>query len=112
MASPDAKSFGDPARRAALAIPLAIVLFFALNAIVGVVGRSWRVDLTQDRLFTLSEATKKALTSVDEPVTLRLYRSPALIAAAPRLKTYAERVDEMLRTYRDISGGKIVYEAK
>ena len=100
----------DPARRAALAIPLAIVLFFALNAIVGVLGRSARVDLTQDRLYTLSGATRKTLSVIDEPVTLRLYRSPALIAAASSLKIYAERIDGMLRAYRDLSRGKVAYE--
>ncbi len=110
MSGDRASTFGDPARRAILAIPLAIVLFFALNAIVGVAGRSARVDLTQDRLYTLSDATRKALAAIDEPVTLRLYRSPGLIAAAPRLKIYAERVDEMLRTYREISKGKVLYE--
>ena len=105
-----ASSFGYPARRAALAIPVAIMLFFALNAIVGVLGRSSRGDLTQDRLYTLSDVTRKALASIDEPVTLRLYRSPGLIVAAPRLKIYAERVDEMLRTYRELSRGKVIYE--
>lgn len=105
-----ASSFGDPARRAALAIPLAIVLFFALNVIVGVLGRSSRGDLTQDRLYTLSDVTRKTLAALDEPVTLRLYRSPGLVAAAPRLKIYAERVDEMLRTYRELSRGKVIYE--
>ena len=110
MATSTPTTFGDPAKRAALAIPIAIVAFFAFNAIVGVLGRTSRVDLTADRMFTVSDATRKALSLIDEPVTLRLYRSPTLIAAAPRLKIYAERVDEMLRTYRDISKNKVAYE--
>lgn len=110
MANESATNSGDPAKRAVLAIPIAIALFFALNAIVGVLGRTSRVDLTSDRMYTLSDATRKTLAAIDEPVTLRLYRSPALIAAAPRLKIYAERVDEMLRTYRDISKNKVAYE--
>ncbi len=98
------------ARRSLLAIPLAIILFLALNAIVGVIGRAQRIDLTADSRFTVSAATRKTLASIDEPVTLRLYRSPALIDAAPVLKIYADRVDEMLRSYRTISGGKVQYE--
>ncbi len=98
------------ARRAALAVPLAIALFLALNAIVGVLGRNARVDLTQDGLYTVGDATRKILSSIDEPITLRLYRSPQLIASAPVLKTYSERVDEMLRAYASMSNGKVAYE--
>ncbi len=101
---------GRAARRGALSVPLAVLLFFALNAVAANAGRQWRADLTQDGLYTLSGATRKVLAEISEPVTLRLYRSPALMAAAPALKIHAERIDGMLRNYRDLSGGGVIYE--
>lgn len=111
MSAPtESPSTGSVARRVILAIPLAVILFLALNAIIAIAGRSAKIDLTEDRRFTVSDATRKTLAGVTEPVTLRLYRSPGLIANAPILKIYAERVDEMLRAYRDLAHGKLVYE--
>ncbi len=98
----------DAGWRVWLAMGLAVVLFLASNAIVGVAGRTARLDLTQDRLYTLSLATRTLLAGVEEPVTLQLYRSRALMEEAPQLKIYADRVDGLLRAYQQASNGKVV----
>lgn len=110
MSAPVSSSPDGAARRSALAIPLAAALFLALNAIVGVLGRDARVDLTRDGLYTVGAATRSIVGSIGEPITLRLFRSPQLLDSAPALKTYAERVDEMLRAYAGMSKGRLVYE--
>ena len=60
-------------RGGAIAIGIvAIGFFIALN--LGVSALSGvRVDLTQDKLFTLSDGTRNILKSLNRPVTLKLY---------------------------------------
>ena len=46
-----------------------------------------RLDLTQQRLFTISEGTRNTLRAIDEPIDVRVYFSKKLGEAAP---TYAK----------------------
>jgi ABC-type uncharacterized transport system involved in gliding motility auxiliary subunit len=69
-----------------------------------------RLDLTQQRLYTLSPGTERVIASLKEPVTLRLFYSQALGAAAPTYGAYADRVREMLREYANLAHGKIRLE--
>ncbi len=101
------------ANRATLTIAgivLAIILFVALNVVSALVLRSERVDLTEDKLFTITPATERVLAAVDQPVTLRFYQTTALMEAAPRFLVYANRVNELLRTYEERSNGLIRIE--
>jgi ABC-type uncharacterized transport system involved in gliding motility auxiliary subunit len=69
-----------------------------------------RVDLTQSRLYTLSEGTKQVLAGLKEPVTLRLFYSRKLGATVPSYGTFADHVREMLRNYASLSNGKVRVE--
>src|SRR3546814_18806458 len=64
----------DPARLTACALVLLAVLFVAVNVLAAFTLTSQRVDLTADRLYSLSPATQKVLDAIEEPVTLRLDR--------------------------------------
>ncbi|MGE0653671.1 MAG: hypothetical protein AB7P12_18290, partial [Alphaproteobacteria bacterium] len=55
--------------RAIWAAVLAIVLFVSVNIIARGTLVGARVDLTADKLFTLSPGTHKVLGQIDEPVT-------------------------------------------
>jgi ABC-type uncharacterized transport system involved in gliding motility auxiliary subunit len=66
-----------------------------------------RLDLTADKLFTLSQGTHKVLSQIDEPVTLRLYFSTILGKELPGLSKYAGRVKDMIGEYVANSGGKV-----
>jgi len=61
-----------------IGIAVAIGLFVALNAglssLTGV-----RIDLTEDRLYTLSDGTQRILDKMTEPVTFELYVSQRLV---------------------------------
>lgn len=70
-----------------------------------------RLDLTEDRLYTLSHGTLTTLTRIDEPITLRFYYSPQLGAAIPSYGVYAERVRQMLGQYVAAAHGKLHLEA-
>ena len=80
-------------------IVLAVVLFVALNIYGSLSLRGARLDLTQNRQFTLSSGTEQLLAKVQEPITLRFYVSRALRDANPFIGSYGDRVHDLLRTY-------------
>lgn len=88
-------------------VVLAIVLFVSVNVIARGTLIGARLDLTQDKLFTLSPGTHQVLKQIDEPITLRFYFSSELGKQLPQLAKYAGRVRDMLHEYAAESGGKI-----
>ena len=93
--------------RAVWAVALAIVLFVSVNIIARDTLIGARVDLTADKLFTLSPGTHKVLSQIDEPITLRFYFSNELGKGLPALGKYAGRVRDLIKEYAANSGGKI-----
>src|ERR1700723_1449598 len=70
--------------------------------------RGMRVDLTQNRLYTLSRGTQQVLAELKEPVNLYFYFSrEAAAKQAPLLMPYATRVREFLEELAARSNGKI-----
>ena len=88
----------------------AFALFFAVNVGSNQGLRDARLDLTQARLYTLSDGTRNVLKNVQEPITLRFFFSDKLASQAPQLKQYGQRVRELLERYAALSGGKIRLE--
>lgn len=87
-----------------IAIALILVL---VNLIAGLVFKSTRLDMTENKLYTLSDGTRNILAKLDEPITLRLYFSEKMFSGVPRLQSYGLRVKELLDEYSDIAGDKI-----
>ena len=88
-------------------VVLALVLLFAVNILAGRLLGSVRIDLTENRLFTLSEGTRGILAGLEEPVTLRFYLSQRELGRAPGIGSYADRVRALLNEYERLSGGKL-----
>jgi ABC-type uncharacterized transport system involved in gliding motility auxiliary subunit len=86
------------------------IIFVALNIIGNVGLSSARLDLTADKLFTLSDGTRSVLSKIQEPITLRLYYSDRLGKEIPQYGVYATRVREMLREYANAAPGKVRLE--
>ncbi|MGH7013023.1 MAG: GldG family protein [Stellaceae bacterium] len=99
-------------RRAMTLVSLAaaVVLFVAVNVIAGNLLSGMRVDLTQERLYTLSPATRTTLAKIDESITLRLYYSPQLGREIPAYGVFADRVREMLEEYAAVAKGKLILQ--
>ena len=97
----------DRSSRALIGLGLAIVLFFAVNIFSNTAFKSMQLDLTADKLFTLSEGTIRVLASLDESVDIRLFFSRALGDRSPDNARYHNRVRELLLQYAEIAGGKI-----
>jgi len=89
---------------------LLAVLFLAVNLFSNIVFRSAQIDLTQARLFTLSQGTENVLAKIDEPITLKFFYSESLATDFPQVRAYANRVRDLLQEIRDRSHGKIVLE--
>lgn len=95
-------------RRFALLAALAFALMFiGGNLIANSWFRSWRLDLTEDRLYTLSSGAKHTLDALSEPVEFRFYYSRDAAAPFPQVQAYAARVREMLQTFAAQSRGRV-----
>jgi ABC-type uncharacterized transport system involved in gliding motility auxiliary subunit len=71
---------------------------------------SARLDLSQQRLYTLSAGTQRIIAGLTDPITLRLYYSRTLGSRIPAFGNYSDRVREMLREYVSASNGKLKLE--
>lgn len=96
------------ARRFAILAALALfAIFVAANLTANSWFRAWRLDLTENHLYSLSRGTQQTLNQLTEPVELTLYYSRDTAASVPQLQTYASRVREMLQTFQARSHGRV-----
>ncbi len=91
----------------ALGLAITAVLALALIALANVGLRGWRLDLTENRLYTLSPGTHAILNKLDEPVHLYFFYSRETAQGLPSIATYARRVQEMLEEMSEIAGDKV-----
>ncbi len=91
-------------------VAVTVVLFLAINVLSQTVFRSLRLDLTENRLYTLSDGTHQVLAELTEPLTVRFFYSASLAADLPSIRQYAQRVQELLETYAAKADGAITLE--
>jgi ABC-type uncharacterized transport system involved in gliding motility auxiliary subunit len=68
-----------------------------------------RFDLTEEKLYTVSDSTRKVLKKLDTPVTLKLYYTKSSNMPA-FLKTYASRILDLMKEYKQVGGNNIIIE--
>lgn len=84
------------------------ILFLGVVMLSNVGLRGMRLDLTQNRLYTLSSGTQQVLGEIKEPINLYYYFSrDAAAKAAPLVMPYAARVREFLEEVAARSGGMV-----
>lgn len=83
------------------------VLFLALTILSGAAIKGARLDLTEQRLYTLSEGTNNLLGAIEEPITLEFYFSQETSADLPMVRNFARRVQELLDEMATRSGGQL-----
>ena len=93
-----------------LSIIFSIIIFFSINVITNNILSSSRVDFTENKLYSLSDGTNSLLKNLEEPIHIRLFVSSNLVKDVPQLSTYANRVETILKTYSNLSNGKITLE--
>ncbi len=84
------------------------VLFLGIVMLSNLALRGMRLDLTQNRLYTLSPGTHQVLAELKEPINLYFYFSRDVASKqSPLLLPYAARVREFLEEVAARSGGKL-----
>src|ERR1017187_206701 len=93
---------------AGIVVMLAIIV--AVNVITGV--KPVRVDMTQEKAYTLSDGTKAILKKLDTPVKVRFYCTQSETATPETvfLKGYARKVEDLLQEYKQIAGKNLIIE--
>ncbi len=81
--------------------------FLAFNLLAGLGLTNARLDLTEHKLYTLTDGTRQILKDLEAPLELNFFYSDAATQELPVLRTYAKRVEEMLKAYRREAGGQI-----
>ena len=66
-----------------------------------------RLDLTKEKAYTLSKATKDTLTALEEPVVVTAYFTEQLPAP---YSSNARYVRDLLEEFRAVSKGKVAFE--
>ncbi|MDR3460462.1 MAG: Gldg family protein [Verrucomicrobiae bacterium] len=91
-------------------IILMLAIIIAVNVITGV--KPVRVDMTQEKAFTLSEGTRAILKKLDTPVKLRFYctQSDTATPETVYLKDYARKVEDLLHEYKQVAGKNLIIE--
>lgn len=84
--------------------------FFALIAIVVInfIASQWhtRLDLTSEKRYTISQATRKLITSLDAPATITVLLDGDLPAGFKKLQGSTR---DMLQEFKEIGGNNIQY---
>ncbi len=92
---------------------LTIAIVIAVNFLVGGLGfLNGRFDVTEDKLYTLSEGTRNILDRLnpDEPVTIRYYVTTEDRVMPPVLKTHSRTVQDLILEFQKAAKGKIILE--
>ncbi|MCU1716376.1 GldG family protein [Pseudomonas sp. 5P_3.1_Bac2] len=90
-----------------LGLVIIALAFLAFNLFASFGLSGLRLDLTEQKLYTLSSGTEKILHELDQPIELKLFFSDSASKDLPALRTYAKRVTEMLKAYQHEAGDKL-----
>src|SRR5688572_9466866 len=84
------------------------VVIIAANFLIS--AFNLRGDLTEGNVYTLSPGTEAILSRLEEPVRIRFYYTQGGTAVPVGLKTFAQRVEDLLGEYRAASNGRVLIE--
>ena len=86
---------------------LAIVLFLTINLVSAHLLARFKLDLTENRLYSLSEQTVSTLQTLTEQIDLTLFLTRSELLNIPGIGSYASRVEDLLREFERLSKGNI-----
>ncbi|MHA6494300.1 GldG family protein [Pseudomonas borbori] len=88
-------------------LALIALAFLAFNLFSSLSLSGVRLDLTEQKLYTLSAGTEQILAELDAPIELSFFYSDATAKDLPALRNYARRVEEMLKAYQREAGDRL-----
>lgn len=97
--------------RTILAIVFIAITTFSVISIFSNVRNQPKIDVTEQRLYTLSQGSKNIIKKIRQPLTLKLYYTKTAARKGPDqiqfFNNYYEYVKSLLEEYRKVSNGKI-----
>ena len=90
-----------------ISLVLLVGLFLSFVLLNNLLLGKFRLDLTENDLYTLSNGTIRITESLDEPINLYFFYSDKVSEDLTSLRAYAKRVQEMLEEYERIADGNI-----
>lgn len=100
--------------RAFLAIFFVVVIAVSAISLSRNLGKQVRLDITERRLYTLSDGTKEILNSLKQPITLKLfYAKTAALKGPDQIRyynNYYTYVRALLEEYEAQSNGKVILD--
>jgi len=93
----------------AAGLAVLLVIIGAFNLIIA--NLRLRVDLTAEKLYTLSDGSKQVLGKLANNVVLKFYFSTSSAEMPMGLKTYANQVQDLLKEYEIAGKGHVTLEA-
>lgn len=91
----------------ATALVVLAALFLGVIAASTFLFRGARLDLTENKLYTIAPGTKNMLAKLDEPINLYFFFSQEPSRELPALRAYAQRVRELLEEMEQRADGKL-----
>jgi ABC-2 type transport system permease protein len=85
-------------------LPITLIILIAINWAASLFHA--RIDLTNEKRFTLSNPTKKLLKKIDEPVTIDVFLKGNYPSGFRQLSA---STNDLLREFKEIGGSKIKY---
>lgn len=93
----DRKIYGSTA----ISIALVLIMIVAVNVISANLFFRW--DITQEKLYTLSDGTKKIVSGIKTPITLKYYFTKSSESLPLTFKAYGKKINEFLEEYQNIN---------
>lgn len=91
-----------------IGILILFLIILLINVIASVIH--FRLDLTQEGLYTLSSSSRQVLAKLDSPITIKFYCTRSNSKMPPYLRSYGQRVEDLLSEYRSASRKNITIE--
>jgi len=90
-------------------IVLPAIIILILLTMANVIGRNWfaRVDLTDNKRYSLSESSRSVVDKIDDLLTMKVYFSDNLPGEYGNTRRYLQ---DILEEYAAMSGGNIRFE--
>lgn len=87
-----------------------LVIFIAFNVLNSLLWSGLRLDLTENRQYSLSSGTRHLLANIEEPIKLEFFFSEESSQPIPVVRAYAARIKDLLNEYRLAANGKLKLE--
>lgn len=88
---------------------LLLTAFIGLNLLANNLLRKIQYDFSSEKIFALTDTTRRVLENLPQPVTAKLYYSKILERRNPEFRQTFDKVRLLLQQYADLSDGKFQY---